>query len=826
MNKIFYGSLIIGIILFTIVVSFSFAQVSSFSPFFITSTSTNSGISTTTAAQLRRQEWVIGLGTSTPIGKLTIHGTTDDLLPYHFFVASSTPTATSTHFVIRNNGNIGVATSVPQQLFSVHGTGLFNNLLVDSDIGESTNRVANGYFDNVDTTLITIGSFASGDLTVRRDLFVNGNDFNLGSGIATSTYSGTASSTMQAGFSFGGGGIASSKGLSLTGGLFRTDVNTLYSASSTSTIPNLTSAFTFATSTTNTPLLTLSTKSSRYGRVGIGTSTPSALFAINALNSSNQADNIFYIGSSTAANIFTVDNHGNVIMNGGNVGIGTLTPGALLSIKASASSAAGGVEFIRSGSTQIMAKLYETTGDANFELYSGATEKVHIDTVSDSYFNGGNVGIGTTGPEEKLSVAGNIAFSGSGTVYELRSNSADGSDNKYLAISSTGTAGAARGSYIELRGNEFANNVGMLHLGAGNVGSTGTEGFITFTTGADLTRMVIDRSGNVGIGTTSPGLLLGVAGDILLQMNQPETTNGVCHSGADIDAASSDGRALVVCSAAPGDIAEWYEAQSDVEEGDIVSLSQNLFSYTFSPSNPFTGVIDKATIITEEAPIIKKAEETNSLLLGVVSASPYQTFGNAIRDQGTHPKPVALIGRVQVKVSQENGPIAIGDRIAVSSEAGIGRKANPDEQTIGIALNPYEGEGIGMILVFINLGHTKLDPSISSGQVTTENSGMWWINQTTGELTSNGMPLNIQGATINNVNAIYSASGNWRIDGEGRLVVQSVKTQKLEVGSSGQPEGVTLYDKATGLPYCSSVINGVAQLESGSCGIGIATSTP
>ena len=524
-KKISISSIIFSAILFGFVIYYVFAEeepifgFQSFSPFFITSTSTNSGVSTTTAAQLRRPEWVIGIGTSTPIGKFTIHSTTDDLLPYHFFVASSTLTATTTVFVIRNNGNIGVATSVPASLFSVGGTGLFNNLLVDLDIGESTNRVANIYANNGDFTTITIGSFALGDLTVRSDLFVNGNDFNLGSGTATSTYLGTGTSTMQAGFSFAGGGVASSRGLTLTGGIIQssgnfnitssatstfttsglsvaggglasskglviTGGNTLitsgdlgigtttpaarlsvngptffdspyirygsstapnlnfrYFASSTSTIPNLTSAFTYATSTTNTPLLTLSTKSSRYGRVGIGTSSPSALFAINALNSSNQADNLFYIGSSTQ-NTFVIDNHGNI-------GIGTSTR--------STSKARLAITGFGTGTNRILA-----LADANNN---------EVLTVQEN----GNVGIGTAGPTELLHLK---------------------TTNPRLLFE-----GAAASQTATIRAG--TNIVNLRLVG----GSTGYE-FMTNDQGGTL--VTILNSGNVGIGTTTPAAKLSV----------------------------------------------------------------------------------------------------------------------------------------------------------------------------------------------------------------------------------------------------------------------------------------------------------------------------
>ena len=59
------------------------------------------------------------------------------------------------------------------------------------------------------------------------------------------------------------------------------------------------------------------------------------------------------------------------------------------------------------------------------------------------------------------------------------------------------------------------------------------------------------------------------------------------------------------------------------------------------------------------------------------------------------------------KVNLENGPIAIGDRIALSSVPGVGRKATIFEASVGIALEPFSG-GLtsgdsGTVMVFMDL---------------------------------------------------------------------------------------------------------------------------
>jgi hypothetical protein len=54
--------------------------------------------------------------------------------------------------------------------------------------------------------------------------------------------------------------------------------------------------------------------------------------------------------------------------------------------------------------------------------------------------------------------------------------------------------------------------------------------------------------------------------------------------------------------------------------------------------------------------------------------------------------PVALKGRVPIRLSDENGPIMKGDRIALSSIPGVGMKATESDMTVGIALEDYEGD--------------------------------------------------------------------------------------------------------------------------------------
>lgn len=97
-------------------------------------------------------------------------------------------------------------------------------------------------------------------------------------------------------------------------------------------------------------------------------------------------------------------------------------------------------------------------------------------------------------------------------------------------------------------------------------------------------------------------------------------------------------------------------------------------------------------------------------VLGVVSTAPGFVAGAFTK--GSYP--IALVGRVPVKVSTENGPIFMGDRVTSSSIPGAGTKAMKAGRTVGIAMenldmNKLEPCGVdkkiecGTVMMFVNL---------------------------------------------------------------------------------------------------------------------------
>ena len=100
-------------------------------------------------------------------------------------------------------------------------------------------------------------------------------------------------------------------------------------------------------------------------------------------------------------------------------------------------------------------------------------------------------------------------------------NSTDGTDNGYLFVCSAGSSGASRGAFVQLFGNEYTGEEGVLQLCAGDASSVG---YINFRTGNGNDRMRISYNGSIGAPT---GTNIYNPSDIRLKQNISTTTYGL-----------------------------------------------------------------------------------------------------------------------------------------------------------------------------------------------------------------------------------------------------------------------------------------------------------
>jgi hypothetical protein len=241
------------------------------------------------------------------------------------------------------------------------------------------------------------------------------------------------------------------------------------------------------------------------GNVGIGTTSPTTKLHVN-LNETGyiariqgDTNNIsFYdggsggigIGSNTNQDLklYTNDtlNNGIVIKSSGNVGIGTTSPAKKLDVR-------GGYFITSDGTGNEQAYVQGGSGYAFFGNYStGKAAFGNSENWTTLVADGGNVGIGTTNPTQKLEVIGTLRLH-------------DGVDNGrilfrgdrtdvYIQELSYGLLfGAPSGLFFEVD----TNNNGQ---GIFNITRQGSSSFY------------INDSQNVGIGTTSPSFKLDVSG--------------------------------------------------------------------------------------------------------------------------------------------------------------------------------------------------------------------------------------------------------------------------------------------------------------------------
>jgi hypothetical protein len=215
----------------------------------------------------------------------------------------------------------------------------------------------------------------------------------------------------------------------------------------------------------------------------------------------------------------------NIYFSTGSVGVGTSTPGARLDVGAGAPARGTYTDLlVGAGGNNAQLEFYgptKSTAVAHDEALGGLVFHMNGPAFAHSLFlhNGGNVGVGTTAPAQKLHVFGGNVF------------------HQFSA-----TAGSEYGFYTSINNNHFTSNVyfdgqwRMMTAGKGAFISTAPLGGNAFSVYADNTSraagaaasftqyMVVTMDGNVGVGNNAPAHKLDVAGSV--------NASGLCLGGA------------------------------------------------------------------------------------------------------------------------------------------------------------------------------------------------------------------------------------------------------------------------------------------------------
>lgn len=486
---------------------------------------------------------------------------------------------------------------------------------------------------------------------------------------------------------------------------------------------------------------------------------------LDAATSITQGSNSFSIINNGSANTiinlsstgdFDVQDNGTTaffVSDSGNVGIGTNAPGALLDINRT--DVASDTELIDVRSEGFTQTISAGLTNARFNQFNQSTiTAASAQTVTNAatlYVEGAPIAAGSA------SITNNYAFwVDSGTS---RFDGAVSYGGQQTLTADSTTPSVSDGSNF-ITANTIPTAITNF--------TGGNNGQVIFIEVNDANTTYDCTASNLNCGASD---ITAAAGDVLTFIYNGTNWNLISW----MDTSDTQTGA---------DIAEYYISDEELNAGDVVSIDG-----------------DRAIQVKKNS---KAYDET---AVGIIATEPYLILG----EKSTNTYPVALVGRVPVKIDPESAPIRAGDYITSSGTPGRAMKATSAGIMIGKALESWTPDaGKDKIMVFVNLSWVDQSMYIASnGQLINKSS----ISEkdlelptvaTTEESSSDVMPKTDE---VSNFDAfefnsrVASSSANIEV----RDQVSEIKNQNVRLH-----EEIETLTKAVNLFTSNSSILGVA----------------
>ncbi len=222
----------------------------------------------------------------------------------------------------------------------------------------------------------------------------------------------------------------------------------------------------------------------------------------------------------------------------------------------------------------------------------------------------------------------------------------------------------------------------------------------------------------------------------------------------------------LITAAGSYDLAEDYPTVDEtLEAGEIVALDHNV------------------------AGSIRRADQsTRNQVIGVVSSRPGFLLSQGDR---TGMRAVALVGRVPIKLSTENGPIKKGDELMLSSIPGVAMKAKGAGYVIGVAMEDFDEDRH-----YSNLYVTQFANTLDA-----------WRDLTAADSDMSTTP---DGRSVEIGQVMMSIRGGHRIVGAEHQDAFDALTSSSSIETMGQDENESLLDRVINL--AQNFVDGVLSI--------------